>query len=78
MLIQIVVTAVYILKTRKIGQINWITKIIMIMASVSGIILLLLWTGKDLKWYEHSKPFFPICKILIFACYGTSFRFVRV
>ena len=73
---QIVATTLFLIKTRKIVEINWLPKVMMIMALLSTGFRL-VWITLNLKEIEDDYMYYmsPAWRIIDTINYGLLFRF---
>ena len=76
---QIIATIIYFWKSRKIKEITWLSKLIMVMAIMAGILVFAAWVGGIFGLATSVQGLFlSINKILKLVCYGITFRFNRI
>ena len=76
---QLTATVTFLFKLRKIKEITWLTKTMVMMASVSSIYYCLGYSFIYFKMATKALFFIaPVVKIMVIVNYGLLFRFVRV
>ena len=77
--IQIVVSTAFLIRARHHREIGWLPKLLVAMASVSGIFKLFYWVKNDIGLESPALKFFwPISRILQLLNYGALIRLVRI
>ena len=64
-LAQIITTSIYISKTKKVEEISKFTKLMMVTATIAGLLFLAVWTGHYFELDDYiASAFVPISRVL--------------
>ena len=76
---QILITVLFICKSKKFKEITYLPKLILLMSSAAGFNQFTFWTSSYFAISDEVQGLFaPISRILEMICFGLTFRFVRL